>query len=49
VTAADVYCEGMAEITPKDIAYAKELRFVIKLLAIARDRAPTSKSGSTPR
>lgn len=32
----EVYCEGITEITPIDIEYAKELGYVIKLLAIAR-------------
>ena len=32
----DVYCEGITEITPIDIEYAKDLGYVIKLLAIAR-------------
>lgn len=34
----DVYREGIARITLKDIAYARELGFAIKLLAVARDR-----------
>ena len=34
VTAADVYTEGIAEITAADIASARTLGFVIKLLAI---------------
>lgn len=33
----DVPVEGIRNITPKDIAYAKELGYVIKLLAIGRD------------
>ncbi|BEU87652.1 homoserine dehydrogenase [Selenomonas sp. TAMA-11512] len=33
----DVPVEGIRHITPKDIAYAKELGYVIKLLAIGRD------------
>lgn len=33
---SEVYCEGITEITPIDIEYAKELGYVIKLLAIAR-------------
>lgn len=33
---SEVYCEGIAEITPIDVEYAKELGYVIKLLAIAR-------------
>ncbi len=31
----EVYCEGITEITPMDIEYAKDLGYVIKLLAIA--------------
>jgi homoserine dehydrogenase len=31
----DVYCEGIRKISATDIAYAKKLDFVIKLLAIA--------------
>ncbi len=34
VTANDVYREGIARVTPRDIAYARELGFAIKLLAI---------------
>jgi homoserine dehydrogenase len=33
-----VYHEGIAGITDRDIAYARELGYVIKLLAIARER-----------
>jgi homoserine dehydrogenase len=32
----EVYCEGITEITPIDIEYAKDLGYVIKLLAIAK-------------
>ena len=32
----DVYREGIAAITPRDIAYARDLGYVVKLLAIAR-------------
>lgn len=38
VTSQDVYREGISRITDRDIAYARELGFAIKLLAIARDR-----------
>ncbi len=31
----DVYCEGITEITPEDIAAAKDAGYVIKLLAVA--------------
>lgn len=37
VTLSDVYVEGITAITPKDIIYARELGFVIKLLAVAKD------------
>ncbi|MDP3764949.1 MAG: homoserine dehydrogenase [Nanoarchaeota archaeon] len=32
----EIYCEGITEITPIDVDYAKELGYVIKLLATAR-------------
>lgn len=32
----DVYVEGITRITPKDIQYARELGYVIKLLAISK-------------
>ena len=32
----EVYCEGITDITPIDIEYARELGYVIKLLALAR-------------
>ena len=32
----EIYCEGIMEITPIDVDYAKELGYVIKLLATAR-------------
>ena len=32
-----VYTEGITKITSADIAYARELGYVIKLLAIAKD------------
>lgn len=38
LTNGDVYREGIADITLKDIAFAKELGFAIKLLAVARNR-----------
>ena len=37
VTLDDVSVEGITHITPQDIEYAKELGYVIKLLAIAND------------
>ncbi len=36
ITGADVYREGIRRITPRDFAYARELGYGIKLLAIAR-------------
>jgi len=38
----EVYCEGITEIKPVDVEYARELGFVIKLLAIAQ-RTENSK------
>lgn len=37
VTLDDVYVEGITSITAEDIRYARELGFVIKLLAIAKE------------
>ncbi len=37
VTADKVYTEGIMNITPEDIAYAKEMGYVIKLLAVAKE------------
>ena len=37
VSLADVYVEGIGRITARDIAYAGELNYVIKLLGIARE------------
>lgn len=36
VNLEDVYAEGITRISPKDIQYARELGYVIKLLAIAK-------------
>jgi len=36
VTFNDVYAEGITRITPEDIRYAREMGYVIKLLAIAK-------------
>jgi homoserine dehydrogenase len=33
----DIYLEGISEVSQKDITYAKELGYVIKLLAIGKD------------
>ncbi|RKO66864.1 homoserine dehydrogenase [Desulfofundulus salinus] len=37
ITLNDVYVEGISKITARDIAYARELNYVIKLLAIAKE------------
>jgi len=37
VTPADVHTEGIARITPTDIAHARRMGFVVKLLAIAEE------------
>ncbi|HBV96951.1 MAG: homoserine dehydrogenase [Peptococcaceae bacterium BICA1-7] len=37
VTLNDVFAEGITRITSEDIAYAKELKYIIKLLGIAKD------------
>lgn len=39
VSLEDVYVEGIGRITARDIAYAGELNYVIKLLGIARETA----------
>ncbi len=36
VTFDDVYIEGISKITPSDIEYARDLGYVIKLLAVAK-------------
>lgn len=38
----DVYTEGIQQVSKTDIAYAKKLGFVIKLLAIAKRNTPSS-------
>lgn len=38
VHAGDVYREGIRRISPQDIAFARELGFAIKLVAIAREQ-----------
>jgi homoserine dehydrogenase len=38
IAGEDVYREGISRITPRDIAYARDLGYVVKLLAIARRR-----------
>ena len=44
VVAGDVFHEGISGITPSDIAYARKLGYVVKLLAIA-DRADDGSIG----
>ena len=44
VVAGDVYHEGISGITPSDIAYARKLGYVVKLLAIA-DRTDDGSIG----
>jgi len=39
ITLNDVYVEGITGVTAADIGYARELGYVIKLLAIAREEA----------
>ena len=48
VTAADVHCEGITTLSPSDIAFARRLGHVIKLLAIAEriDDEPTQSDGA---
>lgn len=38
VVPGDIFIEGITRISPEDIEYARELGYVIKLLAIARDQ-----------
>ncbi|NJM96615.1 MAG: homoserine dehydrogenase [Phormidesmis sp. RL_2_1] len=46
----DVYCEGIRNISAADITYAKNLGFVIKLLAIAKlPNAPAYKAQTSNR
>ena len=40
----DIYCEGIRNVSAADITYAKNLGFVIKLLAIAKLPTPNSDS-----
>ncbi|WP_418790134.1 homoserine dehydrogenase [Phosphitispora sp. TUW77] len=37
VSFKDVYCEGISKITARDIMYAKELNYAVKLLAIGKE------------
>ncbi len=36
IDVADVYCEGITQVTPDDMTYADELGYCVKLLAIAK-------------
>jgi len=49
VTAADVYREGITGVTAADIASARELGHVVKLLAICERRAAACRSAPTRR
>lgn len=44
-----VHCEGIRQITAKDIAYAERLNFTIKLLAIAQEDVPENPSQDKPQ
>ena len=48
VVAGDVYHEGISGITASDIAFAARNGYVVKLVAVAEELAPTAASGSTP-
>ncbi len=48
LTPKQVYTEGITKITQSDIAYARELGFVIKLLAIAKDNDGTIEARVHP-
>ncbi len=39
VTLNDVYTEGITDLTPDDITFGRDLGYVIKLLAVAKDEA----------
>lgn len=41
---AEVYCEGIRQVSAADIAYAEKLGFVIKLLAIAKRNTVSTES-----
>jgi homoserine dehydrogenase len=43
---AEVYCEGIRQVSATDIAYAEKLGFVIKLLATAKREMSTLSSSS---
>lgn len=49
VTTDDVHCEGISTLSPNDIAFARRLGHVIKLLAIAeRIEGANGVAGATP-
>ncbi|MBV9312982.1 MAG: homoserine dehydrogenase, partial [Pseudonocardia sp.] len=48
VVAADVYCEGISEVTSADIAAAEALGCTVKLLAIC-ERVPAAEQGAGRR
>ena len=49
VVAADVHREGITEVTAADIASAKDMGCVVKLLAIAERSSDTGRAGITVR
>jgi len=48
VRRAEVYSEGIRQVTATDITYADRLGFVIKLLALARRATPSDRDISQP-
>lgn len=48
ITDADVFREGIRRITPRDLAYARELGFTVKLLAIGREQDGTIEARVHP-
>ncbi len=48
VVSADIYREGINNITPRVIAYAREMGYVVKLLAIARSADGTIEARVHP-
>ena len=48
VTFQDVYTEGITKITQKDISFARELGWDIKLLGLARNTAEGVEAGCIP-
>ncbi|MDI3534320.1 MAG: homoserine dehydrogenase [Thermosediminibacterales bacterium] len=48
INPAEIYTEGIRNITSKDILYAKELGYVIKLLAVSRKRNGRIEASVSP-